>query len=91
MDGIFFVPEGAFGLRTGCQWNAMNTTGICSSSTPCQMGSSTAHLRFQEWTAVGLPAKSPPAKSWRAGWQAGVFEKLWALSLEDYDGLKGLD
>jgi len=34
MDGIFFV------LRTGCQWNALNETGICSSST--------AHSRFQE-------------------------------------------
>jgi transposase len=38
MDGIFFV------LRTGCQWNALNETGICSSST--------AHLRFQQWTAA---------------------------------------
>lgn len=34
-DGILFV------LRTGCQWNALNATGICSSST--------AHRRFQEW------------------------------------------
>ena len=40
MDGIFFV------LRTGCQWNALNETGICSSST--------AHLRFQEWIAAGV-------------------------------------
>ncbi len=40
MDGIFFV------LRTGCQWNALNATGICSSST--------AHLRFQEWVKVGV-------------------------------------
>ena len=39
MDAIFFV------LRTGCQWNALNATGICSSST--------AHSRFQEWTAAG--------------------------------------
>ena len=59
MDGIFFV------LRTGCQWNALNETGICSSST--------AHLRFQEWTV------------------AGVFQKLWAMSLEDYDELQGID
>ena len=36
MDAIFFV------LRTGCQWNALNETGICSSSS--------AHRRFQEWT-----------------------------------------
>jgi transposase len=40
MNGIFFV------LRTGCQWNALNVTGICSSST--------AHLRFQEWRAAGV-------------------------------------
>jgi transposase len=59
MDGIFFV------LRTGCQWNALNETGICSSST--------AHLRFQEWTA------------------AGVFQRLWAKCLKDYDELQGID
>jgi transposase len=59
MDGIFFV------LRTGCQWNALNETGICSSST--------AHQRFQEWTA------------------AGVFQRLWAMGLKDYDELQGLD
>lgn len=59
MDGIFFV------LRTGCQWNALNATGICSSST--------AHARFQEWTA------------------AGVFRQLWAMALNDYDELKGID
>ncbi len=59
MDGVFFV------LRTGCQWNALNETGICSSST--------THSRFQEWT------------------EAGVFEKLWELSLQDYDELKGID
>lgn len=35
MDAIFFV------LRTGCQWNALNATGLCSSSS--------AHRRFQEW------------------------------------------
>ena len=40
MDGIFFV------LRSGCQWNALNETGICSSST--------AHSRFQEWTKAGV-------------------------------------
>jgi len=34
MNGIFFV------LKTGCQWNALNETGICSSSS--------AHRRFQE-------------------------------------------
>src|SRR3954464_13099238 len=40
MDAIFFV------LRTGCHWNALNATGICSSSS--------AHRRFQEWTAAGV-------------------------------------
>jgi transposase len=59
MDAIFFA------LRTGCQWNALNATGICSSSS--------AHRRFQEWTA------------------AGVFEKLWAMGLKEYDALKGID
>jgi transposase len=59
MDAIFFV------LRTGCQWNALNATGLCSSSS--------AHRRFQEWTT------------------AGVFEKLWAMGLKDYDKLQGLD
>jgi len=59
MDGIFFV------LRTGCQWNALNETRLCSSSS--------AHRRFQEWSA------------------AGVFEKLWAQGLSEYDELVGLD
>jgi transposase len=40
MNGILFV------LRTGCQWNALNGTGICSSSS--------SHRRFQEWTAAGV-------------------------------------
>src|ERR671918_3165091 len=40
MNAIFFV------LRTGCQWNALNATGICSSSS--------AHRRFQEWAAAGV-------------------------------------
>src|SRR5512147_134262 len=40
MDAISFV------LRTGCQWNALNATGICSSSS--------AHRRFQEWTSAGV-------------------------------------
>ena len=35
LNAILFV------LRTGCQWNALNATGICSSSS--------AHRRFQEW------------------------------------------
>ena len=40
MNGIFFV------LRTGCQWNALNATGICSSSS--------AHRWFQAWTQAGV-------------------------------------
>ena len=39
-NGIFFA------LRTGCQWNALNATGICSSSS--------AHRWFQEWTQAGV-------------------------------------
>lgn len=39
MNAIFFV------LRTGCQWNALNATGICSSSP--------AHRRFQGCEDVG--------------------------------------
>jgi transposase len=33
-------------LRTGMQWNALNATGVCSSSS--------AHRRFQEWTKAGV-------------------------------------
>lgn len=40
MNAILFV------LRTGAQWNALNGTGICSSSA--------AHRRFQEWTEAGV-------------------------------------
>ena len=40
MDAMFF------GLRTGCQWHALQETGICSRSA--------AHRRFQEWTAAGV-------------------------------------
>lgn len=43
MNAILFV------LRTGCQWNALNGTGICSSSS--------AHRRFQEWTNKGVFVK----------------------------------
>jgi len=40
MDGILFV------LRTGCQWNALRQTKICSSSS--------THRRFIEWTQAGV-------------------------------------
>ena len=33
-------------LRTGCRCNALNATGICSSSS--------AHRRFQEWASAGV-------------------------------------
>ena len=33
-------------LRTGMQWNALNATGVCSSSS--------AHRRFQEWSEAGV-------------------------------------
>lgn len=40
MNGILFV------LRTGCQWNALDATGICSCSS--------AYRRFREWTDAGV-------------------------------------
>jgi transposase len=40
MNAIVFVA------RTGCTWNSLNATGICHSSS--------AHRRFQEWTAAGV-------------------------------------
>jgi transposase len=48
MNAILFV------LRTGCQWNALNTTGICPSST--------AHDRFQFWVKAGVFGRL-----WKAG------------------------
>jgi transposase len=41
MDGILLV------LRTGMRWNALNATGICSSS-------SSARRRFREWEQAGV-------------------------------------
>lgn len=40
MNAILFV------LRTGAQWNSLNATGICSSSS--------AHRRYQEWVQAGV-------------------------------------
>ena len=40
MDAIFLV------LQTGMQWNALDATGACNSST--------AHRRFQEWEQAGV-------------------------------------
>ena len=39
-NGICYV------LHTGCQWKALDATGIYSGST--------AHLRFQEWVKAGV-------------------------------------
>ena len=40
MNGILFV------LRTGCQWNALNGTKLCTSSS--------AHRWFQTWLEAGV-------------------------------------
>lgn len=40
MNAILFV------LRTGCQWKALDATGICSGSS--------AHRWFQTWLAAGV-------------------------------------
>jgi len=40
MNAILFV------LRTGCQWNALSATGICSCSS--------AYRRFREWAEAGV-------------------------------------
>lgn len=61
MNAILFV------LRTGCQWNALNATGICSSSS--------AHRRFQEWTEAGLFQEM-----WRQG--LFEYDELQGLDLE---------
>ena len=43
LNGVFFV------LRTGCQWKALDATGLCKGST--------AHSRFQEWVQAGVFAR----------------------------------
>jgi len=40
LNGVLFV------LRTGCQWRALDATGICPGST--------AHDRFQQWVRAGV-------------------------------------
>ena len=59
-NGIFYV------LRTGCQWKALDATGICSGST--------AHLRFQEWVAAGVFLEL-----WRVGLER--YDELKGLDL----------
>ena len=61
-DGICYV------LRTGCQWKALDATGICSGST--------AHLRFQEWVAAGVFLEL-----WRVGLER--FDELPGLELAE--------
>jgi len=67
LDAIFFLA------RTGCQWNALNATGICPSST--------AHDRFQEWEAAGVFLRF-----WQAGLQE--YDELKGLdwSWQSMDG-----
>ena len=67
MDAIFFV------LRTGCQWNALNATGLCASST--------AHDRFQEWQEAGVFLKL-----WQAGLQEYDEVKGLDWSWQSMDG-----
>ena len=57
-DAIFYV------LRTGCQWEALNQTELCSKST--------AHDRFQEWVEAEVFLKL-----WEAG--VGRFEELQGI------------
>ena len=63
-------------LRTGMQWNALNATGICSSSS--------AHRRFQEWTQAGVFEEF-----WRQGLLA--YDELQGIEWEwlSCDGLMG--
>jgi len=62
MDAIFLV------LRTGMQWNALNATGVCHSSS--------AHRRFQEWQRAGGRLQAVSATvlpSWQLGLTSGGF------------------
>jgi putative transposase len=63
-------------LRTGMQWNALNATGICSSSS--------AHRRFQEWTQAGVFSEF-----WRQGLLA--YDELRGIEWEwlSLDGALG--
>lgn len=61
MDAILLV------LRTGMQWNALNGTGICTSSS--------AHRRFQEWVEAGVFAEF-----WRQGLLA--YDELQGIEWE---------
>lgn len=67
MNAIVFV------LRTGCQWNALNATDICSSSS--------AHRRFLEWTEAGVFERM-----WREGLLAYDNEKGLGWAWLSMDG-----
>jgi transposase len=60
-DGIFYV------LRTGCQWKALDETGICPGST--------AHDRYQEWVTADVFLKL-----WQAG--VAQFDELQGIEWE---------
>ena len=60
-DGIFYV------LRTGCQWRALDETGICPGTT--------AHDRFQEWVTAGVFLRL-----WQAGVEQ--FDELRGIDWE---------
>src|SRR5438046_3478293 len=66
MDAILLV------LRTGMQWNALNATGICSSSS--------AHRRFQEWVRAGVFEEF-----WRRGLVA--YEELQGIERRSLYGI----
>ena len=61
LDAILVV------LRTGMQWNALNGTGICTSSS--------AHRRFQEWAEAGVFEEF-----WRQGLFA--YDELFGIEWE---------
>ena len=66
MDTIFFV------LRTGCQWNALNVTGICSSSCKASVNPSLllgAHP--YSGPSVGLTSDSGSRVPWVATLRCG--------------------
>jgi len=69
-NAIFFV------LRTGCQWGALDETGICPHST--------AHDRFLEWVAAGVFEKL-----WQVGVEQ--FDELQGIDWEwmSMDGSMG--
>ncbi len=69
-NAIFFV------LRTGCQWGALDETGICPHST--------AHDRFLEWIEAGVFEKL-----WKTGVEQ--FDELQGIDWEwtSMDGAMG--